>query len=198
MTTLALECSTPLGSIAARRDGAEIFSESFRAERGHGPALFAALERALNAAGHCERVVVGLGPGSYSGVRIAVAAAIGLEFGLGCSLLGIPSIVAIRTGEYIAVGDARRRQFFRAHIRDGLLLEAPVLLSPDELKQRLAVESLPVFASAPIEGLPGIGIASPSAEILARLGELEHGIIAEGTLEPMYLRAPHITQPRVA
>jgi len=199
MNTLALECSTPSGSIAARSNGEQVFSERFTAERGHGSALFAVLERALETLGKCDQVIVGLGPGSYSGVRIAIAAAMGLEIGLDCSLAGIPSIAAIETEEksYLVVGDARRQQFFLARVDDGLITEGPILLPLSELEQRAAsMGPLPVFSSAPIAGLPLLSIAFPSAEVLARHGEQRRGIIATGRLEPLYLREPHITQPR--
>jgi len=199
MNTLALECSTPRGSVAARNNGEQIFSERFTADRGHSSALFAVLERALEALGKCDQVVVGLGPGSYSGVRIAIAAAMGLEIGLDCSLVGVPSIAAIETEEksYLVTGDARRQQFFLARVDDGLVTEGPILLPLSDLTERLALEgSLPVFTSAPIAGLPLLNIAFPSAEVLARLGEQRRGITATSRLEPIYLRDPQITKPR--
>ena len=199
MTTLALECSTAQGSLAALRDGRLIFSERFTSERGHGSALFVSLERALAVTGRRKRVVVGLGPGSYSGIRIAIAAAIGLEVGHDSALLGIPSVAALETSasEYIAIGDARRGQFFFARAKAGLLIEGPELLSLDELNHRLAAAApLPVYASAPIPALPDVEIARPSAEILVRLAESARGITATDHLEPLYLREPHITQPK--
>ena len=77
MITLAIETSTGSGSIALREDGRTLFAERFTADRGHGAGLFASLERARGLAPHWDQIAVGLGPGSYSGVRIAIAAAIG-------------------------------------------------------------------------------------------------------------------------
>jgi len=199
MNTLALECSTARGSVAASSGGEQVFSERFTAARGHGSALFEVLERALKALGKCDQVIVGLGPGSYSGVRIAIAAAIGLELGLDCALAGIPSIAAIETEErsYLVVGDARRQQFFLARVDDGIVTEGPILLSLSDLEQRAtSAGALPVFSSAPITTLPYLRIAFPSAEMLALLGEQRQGIVASGSLDPIYLREPHITQPR--
>ena len=197
--TLAIECSTSRGSVAGRRAGELVFSERFTAARGHGSALFEVVQRALKTLSTCDQVVVGLGPGSYSGVRIAIAAAIGLEIGLDCTLLGIPSIAAIQTDEksYLVTGDARRQQFFLARVENGIVTEGPDLLSLAELAVRLAPPPpLPVFTSAPIESLPHLEIGFPAAEILTRLGEQRRGIIATGALEPIYLREPHITQPQ--
>src|SRR5947209_2188686 len=82
MITLALETSTATGSVALLENGRALFSERFGASRGHGSELFVSLERARSLVSRCDQIVVGLGPGSYAGVRIAIAAAIGLAFGL--------------------------------------------------------------------------------------------------------------------
>lgn len=183
--------------MAALDHGRLIFSEHFTSARGHGPALFGVLERALKSLDPCTQVVVGLGPGSYSGVRIAIAAAIGLELALDSAVVGIPSIAAIDTVEksYLVTGDARRAQFFLARIDDGLVTQGPSLLPLSDLPAQLD-GSLPIFSSAPVPGLPGIHLGHPSAERLARLVLRNHGITATSALEPIYLRAPHITQPR--
>ncbi len=194
--TLALECSTPRGSIAARSGGSLVFSEAFTAARGHGAVLFEVLERALKALGKCDQVAVGIGPGSYSGVRIAIAAAIGLELARGCDLLGIPSIATLEAGSYFVTGDARREEFFLARVEAGVVTEGPSLLPLAELPARLASAGpLPIFSSAPIDALPTLRIAFPSAENLALMAEQGRGIAATGSLEPLYLRDPHITQP---
>jgi tRNA threonylcarbamoyladenosine biosynthesis protein TsaB len=200
MLTLALETSTPRGSVAVIADGSLLFSESVVAERGHSAELFVSLDRALKIAPRCDRIVVGLGPGSYSGVRVAIAAAIGLEFGLHSRLVGIPSVAAIETDApvYQAVGDARRGSFFYARISDGECLEGPLLLPAVELREKLGTnETLAAFSSAPIEGFPMLQIAFPSAENLARLAERERGVCARDRLEPIYLREPHITKPNL-
>ena len=77
-TTLAIETSTHQGSLALLHRGEMIFSESCGAGRSHSSLLFAVLERALKALPEGSRIdliAVGLGPGSYAGVRIAIAAA---------------------------------------------------------------------------------------------------------------------------
>ncbi len=199
MTTLAIETSTPLGSVVLLENGRTIFSEKFTAARGHSAELFASLERARSLITRCDRIVVGLGPGSYSGARIAIAATIGLEFGLAGEVLGIPSILAFDTTarEYIAIGDARRHSFYFARIADDECAEGPLLLDAAELENKISSHAgLPVFSSAAIDGFPNLEICSPSAERLARLAELGRGISARGNLEPIYLRDPHITQPR--
>ena len=199
MITLAIDTSTTRGSIAAIENGTVLFSESFTADRSHSSKLFACLERFFKTSTRCDQVVIGLGPGSYSGVRIAISAAIGLEFGMKSPLIGIPSIAAMETDapHYQTVGDARRGTFYYARIRAGECLEGPLLLDAEALKEKLAVHSaLPVFTSEPLPDFPSAQPCHPSAERLARLAEGNTGIHSTGGLEPIYLREPHITQPK--
>jgi tRNA threonylcarbamoyladenosine biosynthesis protein TsaB len=197
--TLAIETSTTHGSVALCEDGRTIFFERFAADRALGTHLFPCLQRAGEAAPRYDRIAVGLGPGSYSGVRIAIAAAIGLELSRGAKVLGIPSILALETNaeKYLTIGDARRASFYFALIENGGCTTGPMLLDETQLKAALASHpALPVFAAEPVEGIPHLEICFPSAERLALLAEQCRGIIARDNLEPIYLRDPHITQAK--
>lgn len=198
MNVLAIETSTVRGTVAALADGNVVFHEAFACERGHSSDLFLHLDTALRALGRCDRVVVGLGPGSYSGVRIAIAAAIGIGFGTGAELVGIPSVVAIETEafRYRVIGDARRGAFYFAEVNGRDCVEGPALISPTELEVKLASEVCPLFASAPLPAFPQAQLAFPSALELARLAANDRGICNRRDLEPIYLRDVHITQPR--
>jgi tRNA threonylcarbamoyladenosine biosynthesis protein TsaB len=200
MNILAIDTSTNRGSVALLRAGELVFTEDFSADRSHSATLFATLARAKEAAapGAFEQIVIGLGPGSYAGIRIAIAAAIGLELATGAQLIGIPSVAAweTHTAHYLAIGDARRETFYWTRVEEGVCAEGPLLLSADDLRSRLESASLPVFASEAIPGIEKLEIALPSAAILARLSAENRGIVATGALEPIYLREPHITQPK--
>ena len=153
MTILAIETSTHQGSVAVLHEGRIVFSESCGAGRSHSSLLFAVLERALQAVpepARIDQIAVGLGPGSYAGVRIAISAATGLALATGAELVGLPSIAALGEGEYVALGDARRETYYFARVRDGECVEGPVLLSAEELAQKLAGCSVPVLASEEI------------------------------------------------
>ena len=211
-TLLAIDTSTPQGSVAVLDpgSGAFLFSESFQAGRSHSAQLFVVLERALAElpGGRLGEIVVGLGPGSYAGVRIAISAAIGLALGRGARLTGIPSVAALagpgegETG-YIAVGDARRESFYFAVVRGGELAEGPELVSAGELVARVAgagnlalctTELSPAFEA--VRGLPLPKLRHPCARQLATLAAAGKSVIARDLLEPIYLREPHITAPR--
>ena len=78
------------------------------------------------------RIVVGTGPGSFAGVRSALAFAQGFALGTGCEVLGLPSACALADGGKLAVvGDARREQCWVA-LFDGPKLVVPVFQVPRE------------------------------------------------------------------
>ncbi len=199
MITLAIDTSTPHGSVALLDDGVVRLEETFVADRSHSASLFAVLEKARSLTSRVDRLAVGLGPGSYAGVRIAIAAALGLEWSLGAELVGLPSVAALQTSApaYLVIGDARRETFYFTRVERGACVEGPLLATGAELAARLAgCAALPIFATAEMPQFPTVEIALPSAAVLARLASEDRGIVARGDLEPIYLREPHITQPR--
>ncbi len=200
MITLAIETSTPQGSVALSVSGELVFSEHFLADRSHSSALFASLGHARSCAQHLDQSVVGLGPGSYAGVRIGIASALGFELALRALPVGIPSFAAMEGGaeEYLAIGDARKQTFYFAHVHGGVCLDGPKLVTERQL-HALTEEKplLPLLTSTPLRAFPAAQIAYPLAAILARLAEARLGIVAEGDLEPLYLRDPHITRPKL-
>lgn len=198
MKILALELSTGVGSIAWRDDGREIFDTDFPNDRKHSGAFFENLHAVLERFGTPELIAVGLGPGSYAGTRIAIATATGLQATTGAQLIGLCSLRAFPTdaAQYSVIGDARRESFFFATVARRECIEGPLLCTRDELLARLAATNHPVVTSEAMGDAPGAMIAHPSARVLAQIAssaELPH---AMRTLEPMYLREPHITQPK--
>lgn len=200
MKIFALELSTARGSIACLDGGAEIFVREFSNDRKHSGLFFENLQEVTHRFGPANLIVVGLGPGSYAGVRIAIAAATGLGAASGARLAGLPSICAIATEatEYCVIGDARRKSLFFARIRANKCVEGPDL--HDELHLRNQLEKVafetPVFT---FEHLPfeRAELRYPSALLLARIAERD-GELQEATpLEPIYLREPNITVAKI-
>lgn len=199
MITLAIDTSATDGSVALLADGALLFDERFTADRSHSASLFVTLEKVRSLADHIDCIAIGLGPGSYAGVRISIAAGLGLRFALGAKLVGIPSVAAldVPARDYIAIGDARRESFYFSRIEQGVCVEGPLLASAAELTERLAAASgLPIYATAPVPQFPAAQIILPSAVVLAHLAATGRSIVAIDNLEPIYLREPHITQPK--
>jgi tRNA threonylcarbamoyl adenosine modification protein YeaZ len=200
MKILALELSTARGSLAWLDKEIE-FSREWPNDRKNSAAFFENLQTVRRQFGAPETIIVGLGPGSYAGSRIAISAAIGVKLSGDARLIGWPSICAMETDaqEYSIVGDARRKSFFFARAVRNELVEGPTLFSGTDLKAKL--ESLhlamPVFSSELLPQFDGARICFPSARVLARLAEEPRRSFFVPPLEPIYLREPHITIPKL-
>src|SRR6187401_172758 len=139
MKILALELSSSVGSIASLQDGETAFAAEFANDRKHSGLFFANLQECLHRHGNPDQIIVGLGPGSYAGTRIAILAAIGLQVSSGARLIGFPSICAMESDveEYCVIGDARRKSFFFARIHANNMVQDPTLFSESELRSKL-------------------------------------------------------------
>jgi tRNA threonylcarbamoyl adenosine modification protein YeaZ len=193
---LAFDCSAARGSVAVVEEGVTIFAEAFDCPRGRGGALFQVLEKAIKATGHPGRIVVGIGPGSYNGLRTAIAAAEGLALATGAELVGVASVRALpcEAEEYVAVSDARGAVFYYVKIRQREIVGEFELLDAGALISRLATETAPILCAAPVATVPQALAVAPDSALLAALGLPEKP--AEQTLEPLYLKPAHITQPK--
>ncbi len=199
---LAIELSTPTGQLAVLRDGAVLYEGAFTSNRSHNSMLYAPLAEALAAAGDTlGLIVVGTGPGSYTGVRIGIAAAHGVALSRRVPVIGWPSLAALSPAEaYHVVGDARRGKFYTGRMERGRMAGGIVLREEADFRAwHEAHVGEPCFtsdAAAPL-GLAGVEPAQPGALLLARLaagidaGELER--LAAMELEPFYLTEAFIT-----
>ncbi len=93
---LALDTSTSWASIGLF-DGRTVLAElTWRSERRHGDVLFDMLERLLTLGRaqlpQIDRVAVATGPGSFTGIRIGIAAARGLARGVGAAVVGVSTL----------------------------------------------------------------------------------------------------------
>jgi tRNA threonylcarbamoyladenosine biosynthesis protein TsaB len=197
MKILALELSSARGSIAFQGEDVDL-AKDWPNDRKNSSALFEHLEKILKQHGPPEKIIVGLGPGSYAGTRIAISTAIGLQIASKAELVGLPSICAMDWKEYCVIGDARRQSFFFAHVRENELSEGLTLLSETELRDK--IDMLPmemsIFATEQLPQFDRVEIRYPSARMLARLAQDTKRSLVMPPLEPMYLREPHITTPK--
>jgi tRNA threonylcarbamoyladenosine biosynthesis protein TsaB len=99
------------------------------------------------------RIGVGLGPGSFTGLRIGIATARALAQGRGVPVVGVGTLAVVARrlsidfpGTCLAVLDARRGEAFAGAWRDGTELLAPVALRPGALTERAAALPRPLRA----------------------------------------------------
>lgn len=200
MKVLALELSATRGSLAWLDAGRVEASREWPNDRKNSGPFFENLAEVVKKLGPPDTIIVGLGPGSYAGTRIAISAAIGLQASSGARLIGFPSICALdsEAHEYFVIGDARRRSLFFAHIRANNLIGPPTLFSEAELRSKLGnLESgTPIFTSDPLPQYERAVRGFPSAAVLARLAQEPQRSFSLPPLEPVYLREPHITLPK--
>lgn len=206
---IAIETTNPRASVAVVREGMLVFEQHFTSERSHNSQLFAPLGEALKlCSSNLRALVVGTGPGSYTGARIGIAAAQGIALSRRVPVIGLPSVLAPDLEElpheFIVCGDARRGKYFMARICKGLLQGEITLHDGDEFTKFHAQEAaIPWFsldAKSPLD-LVGITLTSPSASRLALLVSTMTDetiwTLEQQPLEPHYLAAPFVTKAKM-
>jgi tRNA threonylcarbamoyladenosine biosynthesis protein TsaB len=204
-TLLSLDLSTAHGSLAVVCGDEVLFEASFQSERSHNARVFTPLQKALSAAGDSlTGVVLGNGPGSYTGVRIAIAAAQGIALSRGVWCAGWSSLAAPeveRPPNYRVIGDARRQSFYLAEVQNGHLMPEIETVSPDVARERCSDGSpwLTFDPQVPL-GLPQVVQTRPKAvrlaQIVAALPESELRELIARPLIPHYLAEAFITKPK--
>lgn len=170
------------------------------------------MERAAAAAGGWEavdEVAVGVGPGSFTGLRIGIATARALAAGLGLPASGVCTLDAIGRGlgersagaPALAVLDARRGEVFAAlYSAAGERIWGPLVEAPGELAKRLAeLPGAPLAAgSGALRFRDELGVETPADDdpvhrVAARhicALAVDDGAGIPGVPTPVYLRAP--------
>lgn len=209
--TLILETSTPEASICMIRADGTVAEHSFRSDRNHNAALFAPLQELLKDVDEVGLVLVGSGPGSYSGTRVGIAAAQGVAIAMGCPAVAVPSVLAVKPvaegKPCLALGDARRGTYWSARIADARM-HGP-LLEPEQAWSETIIAAtshgclLFSFEDSTRWPLPeGVAVATifPNARLLwtAWNAASEETRARWLTLppQPIYLKPPHITKAK--
>ena len=203
MKILALDSSSTVASVAflSINSGTTeiLFEQNTHHARSDSSALFTGLESAVKVGGRPDALCVGLGPGSYNGLRASIAAARGFATALGLPLHAIPSPLAIAGPDsgFWTIGDARGGHYWVARVAGESFAEEPLLLSPEDAVIHVSSRTLPVYSAAPLVGFDEIMIATPSAARLAMLAQKnDPSYVVSSTPEPLYLKPPHITAPK--
>jgi tRNA threonylcarbamoyladenosine biosynthesis protein TsaB len=198
---LAFDLSTRQGSIAligriGTRSHETISKREWPNDRRNSALFFRALNEIIRAHGAPDRIVVGVGPGSYTGTRIAISAAIGLELTCGGQVRGLPSISAMSDeSDFAVIGDAKRASFFFGRIAQYKIMGEIELLSQEGMSRRICELAVPMYTSDDLPQFPRAQVRYPRAELLCSLA-LGDENLAHIPIEPIYLRPPHITSPQ--
>lgn len=197
MLTLAFDTATGVATSALVRDGEVLGERASRAVR-----VLADAEELLEHAGaeprELNRLVVGTGPGSFTGVRMGLAAARGLAFALDLRLAGVSTLDALAAGApgALPVVDAGRREVFT--LVDG----NPAVAAPGELRLEPGTPCVGDGAVRYREVLEALGANIPPRESELHLPrarfhvELAREFGDPETVEPLYLRLPDAERAR--
>jgi tRNA threonylcarbamoyl adenosine modification protein YeaZ len=196
---LAIDTATPAvtaGVVRRGDDGAvDVLAERVTVDaRAHAeqltPNVLAALADAGITVGDLDEVVVGCGPGTFTGLRVGMATAAAYGHALELPVRGVCSLDAIgvdTSGDVLVVTDARRREVYWARYRDGVRADGPAVNAPADVPPgaRAVAGSA---GHAALFDLPRLAPVHPTVSGLVRAVP---DWSAEPTpLVPMYLRRP--------
>jgi tRNA threonylcarbamoyl adenosine modification protein YeaZ len=196
---LGIDTATDVRAGVAR-DGLTVASGVVADRRAHAEQLLPLVQRVLAEAGarpaDLTGIVVGVGPGPFTGLRVGVAAAVTMAEALGIEVRGVCSLDVVALdwasgpdapAEFAVVADARRKEVYWArYAADGTRVEGPSVTAPD------LVPHVPL--AGPGATLTGRDCAGPDA--------LDAGLLAasadrlpDAGLVPLYLRRPDAEVP---
>lgn len=163
------------------------------------PNVLAALADAGLGMADLTAVVVGCGPGPFTGLRVGMATAAAYGHALGIGVYGVCSLDAIgvtTSAATLVVTDARRREVYWARYRDGARVAGPAVSAPADVDPADAVAVAGSPAHAALFDLPVADAVYPTpAGLVAAVRDWN---AEPGTLVPLYLRRPDAKPPASA
>lgn len=163
------------------------------------PNVLGALADASLSMADLAAVVVGCGPGPFTGLRVGMASAAAYGHALGIPVYGVCSLdaIGVRTGATtLVVTDARRREVYWARYRDGSRVAGPAVCAPAVVDPADAVAVAGSPAHTDLFDLPDLGIAYPTPTgLVAAVGDWDG---EPEPLVPLYLRRPDAKPPASA
>jgi tRNA threonylcarbamoyladenosine biosynthesis protein TsaB len=210
MTILALEFSSEQRSVAVSRGGL-VIGEAIETD-GRSTAAFAMIESVLAQAKiereEVEVIAVGLGPGSYTGVRAAIALAQGWQLARGIKTTGASSVAALAAcaqaekifGRVSIIVNAQREEFYSATYdiseASWKVLEPLKILPLPEVQSR-AVKGEILIGPEAGKFFPGCPTIFPQAWAVAKQAAESGKFFAGEKLEPIYLRETNFAKARL-
>ena len=205
MLILVLDASTPVVSVALAEED-RVLTEISVSARGASEALLPAVDAALNLAGEelasVERLLVGVGPGTFTGIRIAAATARALSLSTGAALSKNSTLAALAAPAHacrtdvLAVLDARRGQVFAQRFSEVGPTTNISCVKPEDLSAERPPLVVGDGAVRYRSALSPLGHIPPDDSPLHRVTATGHVLTADLTpvsaddLVPIYVREP--------
>lgn len=199
MTLLVIDTCLGACQVGLFEAGRVLAGASEPMERGHQERLAPMAAEVMGGAdfGDVEKIVVTIGPGSFTGLRVGLAFARGVQLATGAALAGVGTLQALAAsvrGNAAGVIDARRGLVYVQGFEAGRPLGEPDIVSIDEAAARLrSIAGLTLVgpgAGLLAAELPGAKLDARAAPDLAALGRLAEAAPPAADLRPLYLRAP--------
>lgn len=187
--SLAIDTSTSRTSVAVIDQGALLWHGYRDGAMAHGHALPSLVSQGLQSTLQIDQVVVGMGPGPYTGLRVGIAFARAFAIARKIPIIGVCSLDAIAAlvrekDDFIVATDARRKEIYWAQYRAGVRIEGPHV----DLPSVVVGLGLPLFG----EGAVKYSIAQTDEDQFPDLLALVS--LSENTDlqidEPLYIRRP--------
>lgn len=165
--SLAIDTSTSRTIVAIIDDGKTIFEKFHEGATDHGKAITELVVQALKVCPVPNQVVVGMGPGPFTGLRVGITFARSFALARKIPVIGVCSLdaIVVDRSEYTVAIDARRKEIYWASYKGGKRVAGPAVDKPADVSGFI----LDVYPN------------------MAKLVELSS---SQNISEPMYLRRP--------
>ncbi|MDH4440829.1 MAG: tRNA (adenosine(37)-N6)-threonylcarbamoyltransferase complex dimerization subunit type 1 TsaB [Rhizobium sp.] len=168
--------------------------------RGHAERLMAMIEEAVTTSGlsldDIEKIGVTVGPGSFTGIRVGVAAARGLALALGIDCVGVCTLeVLARTAPetdapVIAAINAHRDEVYVQAFQKGVALDEPALVTLEDFLSRASETGTRTIGSAAALITDPEAVTEPDHSPIDIVARISATTKAQGKAKPLYLRGP--------
>jgi len=165
--SLAIDTATNRTIVAIIEDGRVLFESFHEGATEHGFAITELVVKALEVCPKPDQVVVGMGPGPFTGLRVGITFAHTFALAREIPVIGVCSLdaILINKSEYTVAIDARRKEIYWARYKDGVRVVGPEVNKPAEIENFIVDQF-------------------PDMQKLVSLSKTQN------ITEPMYLRRP--------
>jgi len=196
---LALDTSTVV-NVGLAQGQRVLATASVADQMAHAEQLMPLISDCLDDAGvrpdDLGRLIVGLGPGPFTGLRVGVATAHVLSYALQLELRGVCSLdvfaaqfAGASAGDFVVATDAKRREVYWAHYgADGVRLGEPRVSQPGDVPRLPTIGPAADLYKDQLQAVPGPRAMDPG--MLATRGAM----LPDAGHEPLYLRHPDATE----